>query len=202
MKSFLLPRYLFMLGGHESFYNGQFAQWSMFNNLPPGRRNGKRVGDVDGIGSWSGMISMLNYDGMTGKIMASRENRSYLESIPSQSVCRRWIVNLEGAVSGGDEFFGVDTRDGGYNMFDAGNKNTPLYSVNGQQYVLGEMTVCDGWGRTLYYYSEPPYQSYRLWSAGKDGMTFPPWIRPDSLSADDRQTALEWMADDIVKMSN
>lgn len=202
LMSFLLPRYLFMLGGHESFYNGRFAQWSMFNNLPPSCKNGKRIGDTGTISSWSDMVNMLNYDERTGQIRASRENLALVESIPSQSVCRRWIANLEGAVSGGEVFFGVNTRDDRYNRFDAGSKDIPLYRVNGQQYVLGEMTVCDGWGRTLYYYSEPPYQSYRLWSAGKDGRTFPPWLQPESLSGDDKKTALEWMADDIIMMSN
>lgn len=202
LMSFLLPRYLFMLGGDESFYRGNFAQWNMFNNLPPSVQNGKRNTSGGRISDWEGLRNLLNYDPKTGEIRASRENLSKVEALPSQSVCRRWLVNLEGAVSGGTTFFGINTRDNRYNMFDAGNRNIPLYSVNGQQYVLGEMTVCDGWGNSLYYYSEPPYQSYRLWSAGANGKTFPPWLQVESLNSEDRKTALEWMADDIVMMSN
>ena len=61
------------------------------------------------------------------------------------------------------------------------------------------VTVQDGWNRELYYYSAPPFQSYRLWSAGANGNTFPPWIKLDNLSASDRQLAVSAMEDDIVR---
>ena len=32
-------------------------------------------------------------------------------------------------------------------------------------------TIRDAWGNDLVYYSIPPYESYKLWSAGPDGMT-------------------------------
>jgi len=32
-----------------------------------------------------------------------------------------------------------------------------------------QMTIRDGWGNPLYYESRPPYDSYKLWSAGPDG---------------------------------
>ncbi len=70
------------------------------------------------------------------------------------------------------------------------------------QYILDGMTVRDGWGMDLFYYSPPPYQSYRLWSAGPNHKTIPPWV--DLSSGDMRQyrnTAAEWMADDIVGLS-
>ena len=65
------------------------------------------------------------------------------------------------------------------------------------------MTVLDGWGNDFYYYSPQPFQSYRLWSAGPDGKTFPPWVPLSTLKTDgDRKTAANWMADDIMYLSN
>jgi Type II secretion system (T2SS), protein G len=56
---------------------------------------------------------------------------------------------------------------------------------------LGQSTVTDGWGREFFYYSAPPHQSFRIWSAGKDGYTFPPW---ETLTTQ----AKTWIKDDIV----
>ena len=204
LLSFLLPRYLFMLGGPETFYdegNGSFAQWQAFNNIPPNIENGKHFKNT-GPQNFRALRRLLNYDDR-GQIRASRESLSQVEAIPSQSACRRWLANLEGIVSGGMDFYGVNTRDkDGYYMLHVGNRNLPLYEAHGQQYVLGEMTVVDGWGNPVYYYSEPPYQSYRLWSAGANGKTFPPWVQVDSLDSKDRSTASSWMADDIIMLSN
>ena len=224
LLSFLLPRYLFMMGGNAAFYEGDsarhssaFAQWHAFNIIPPNIVNGKHF-DVDNSGrprprTFRDLRSRLNYNQTTGEIMASRDDLAEVEAYPSQSICRRWLSNLEGIVSGGMTFYGINTRDkDGYNGLHAGNRNLPLYEVHGQQYVLGEMTVCDGWGNPIYYYSEPPYQSYRLWSGGpniKDkngntlhGPTIPPWISLKSLPEADREEAAKWMADDIIMMSN
>ena len=33
------------------------------------------------------------------------------------------------------------------------------------------VTIRDAWGHDLYYWSLPPYETYKLWSAGEDGMT-------------------------------
>ena len=67
--------------------------------------------------------------------------------------------------------------------------------------ILDGMTVRDGWGMDLFYYSPPPYQSYRLWSAGPNQKTIPPWVDVNELTSDNRVTAAEWMADDIVGLS-
>ena len=209
LMSFLLPRYLFMMGGAKTFYEGRsmhdtkgFTQWQAFNSIPANIKNGKHF-DNDGPSTFAEMRNLLNYDGTTGEIRASRENLAKVETIPSQSVCRRWLANLEGIVSGGLTFYGINTRDkDGYNQLQVSNTDIALYEAHGQQYVLGEMTVCDGWGRTLYYYSAPPYQSYRLWSAGANGKTFPPWVELNSLDSSDRKKAVQWMGDDIIMMSN
>ena len=71
----------------------------------------------------------------------------------------------------------------------------------GNRHVLGIMTVRDSWGRDLYYYSAPPYQSYRLWSAGPNGNTFPADYPLTQLSTDDRKTVGDWIRDDIVRSS-
>ena len=222
LLSFLLPRYMFMMGGDEDFYTYQthgWAQWNSFNRLPANVENGKHGSSgASGTSSnpfntWSDVISALNYDPRTGKIRRTSGNRERLamvEAIPSQSVCRRWLANLEGIVSGGDVFYGIDTRDPrhtvGLNPANPdGIVSDHLFSVpNGSMpYVLNEMTVKDGWGNPIFYYSEAPYQSYRLWSSGSNGRTFPPWISVDSLGDDnDKKTALRWMADDITIMSN
>ena len=33
------------------------------------------------------------------------------------------------------------------------------------------VTIRDAWGHDLFYWSLPPYETYKLWSAGEDGMT-------------------------------
>ncbi len=51
----------------------------------------------------------------------------------------------------------------------------------------------------LFYYSPPPYQSYRLWSAGPNQKTIPPWVDLNSsVMSQYRTTAAEWMEDDVV----
>ena len=208
LMSFLLPRYLFMMGGDPSFYKGtdtdpQYFQWGGFNKRPANIINGKRNDPRSNeITSFDTLRSMIGYDAR-GNISGNSRQRAEVEAIPSQSVCRRWLTNLEGIVAGGHTFYGVNTHDPLIgNALNVENKGIHLYESNGQQYVLGEMTVYDGWYNTVYYYSEPPYQSYRLWSAGANGRTFPPWIPLDSLNQADRRTASAWIDDDIIMMSN
>ncbi len=75
----------------------------------------------------------------------------------------------------------------------------------GQLYALDGITCYDGWGNEFYYHSPAPYQSYRLWSAGENKRTFPPWISDEEISklnGTDRTMVLNWLSDDIVKMKN
>ncbi len=109
----------------------------------------------------------------------------------------RWLPNFENCIGGGFGLMGIDTAEpnagGPWFMSGAG------YNYNSTRYVLMGMTIRDGWGNELYYYSAPPYQSYRVWSAGPNGVTFPPWISLDSLSSEDRKSASSWVEDDVVR---
>ena len=136
-----------------------------------------------------------------------------IDLIPSQAACARWMPNLQGIVSGRKvEFFGMSIGTGNPNGIPearyAGSFN--LYSAGGSKssgskgYPLNTFTVRDGWDRDFYYYSPAPYQTYVLWSAGKDGKTFPPWIDIEQFKrnhSDHYKTAVQWMADDIKFMS-
>ena len=61
---------------------------------------------------------------------------------------------------------------------------------------LALITITDGWGREFFYHSLPPYQSFQVWSAGPDGITFPPWIPIPSSGG--MSKAKVWIKDDIV----
>ena len=83
-----------------------------------------------------------------------------------------------------------------------------MISKNGyngkSDYLLNGMTVSDGWNHEFYYYSDTPYQSYRLWSAGPNGLTFPPWLMEhlDSYSPKEQETITGWTKDDISHLAN
>ena len=50
--------------------------------------------------------------------------------------------------------------------------------------------------------SDLPYQSYVIWSAGRNGRTFPPWIARDELDSKANKCIGAWTEDDIVSMSH
>lgn len=185
VMSFLLPRYLFMLSGITDRNNLQnCAQWTANNRLSANPNNGIQFNNWD---------NQLQY-------------KSLIQRIPSQSVCARWMPNLENIVacSGYPKLFDIsirDTRFGG--GVSADSADIEVFSNGSTRYVLDCMTVYDGWHNEFYYYSPAPYQSYRLWSAGANGKTFPPWTPLESLKEEsDKRTAAAWMADDIMFMSN
>ena len=189
VMSFLLPRYLFMTKGVEPEDLEQCAQWDANNQLASHPNTGS---------------AFINYrDQLKDKRLVVR--------IPSQSVCARWMPNLEGIVrgnpleSGDGSFFGIRTLDGDLAL-KVSPKDGPSSILENldckTRTVLDVMTVKDGWGREFYYYSPQPYQSYRLWSAGSNGMTFPPWVPFSTLKTEgDKRTAANWMADDIMYLS-
>ena len=202
VMSFLLPRYLFMMQQDQDFQVERYAQWTTYNNLPFDPDTGVLYGNGDVTKGWGEV--RRNYNDNNG------DNRWKIELIPSQAACARWMPNLERICSStfGWEFFGVQIRggqrqDGGLNIY-----NVPdLYTPNGrdsvsQQYALDEITVRDGWGHELFYYSPPPHQTYRVWSSGADGKTFPPWVELTSLTESERRIVLNWMKDDIAVMKN
>ncbi len=105
----------------------------------------------------------------------------------------RWLPNFEKMICNGpdEEIMGVYLKEK-----DTGLGFT-IRQFGGTKFVVRSMTVRDGWNRELYYYSPAPYQTYRIWSSGSDGKTFPPWIPIDSNNT--FKQAAAWIEDDIVR---
>ena len=180
LLSFLLPRYSFMSKGFTSDVLANCSQWTGNNRLAANPNTGVT------FGSWE---KQFEFDTIS-------------QRIPSQAACARWMANLEGMIrtNGNPEFFGVRVGDGYAGSLNAENYNIEIYENNT---VLDSMTILDGWGNEYYYHSARPFQSYRLWSSGANGKTFPPWIPLDTVkNVSDRKTAGNWMADDIMFLSN
>lgn len=206
LMSFLLPRYLFMMQQDPNFRVEEYAQWTTYNNLPFDPDTGVLYGDGNVKAGWAKVRDDYDVDG-------DGQNRWKLELIPSQAACARWMPNFQNICCCNEnwEFFGTEIRgrrdqDGGTVNIHAINSMV-LYSPNGQgstsqQYVLDSITIRDGWGREYFFYSPAPFQTYRVWSAGADGKTFPPWVDLKTLTQQERQVVLNWMADDIVIMKN
>lgn len=136
-------------------------------------------------------------------INGTRARLAAQQAIENRTVAR-WLPNLEGIVYNGETILGINTQQGGsggqgnnYTLNKSENR-TP-YKYNSQKYVLSFMSLRDGWGRSFFYYSAPPYQSYRLWSSGQDGWTFPPWIPLNTMQGSERKWAADSIADDIVR---
>jgi len=200
VMSYLLPRYLVAMRGGDTRMDSQIfsnqRSWTSNNRLP------SRFEDGAPYASWSD----VNDDAF--------QHPWKIAALPSQAACARWLPNLEGIVCWltAKTLYGVNIRD-----LDDSHVPKETYFVGGygsqsQPYKLNTVTVKDGfWNSDLgtwnefYYYSRPPFQSYRLWSAGPNCRTFPPWVTDEelnSLSGEDRKTVQTWIADDIVHMSN
>lgn len=112
-----------------------------------------------------------------------------------QLVVARWLPNFERfPLNGVGNIMGVTTgTSGDDNMRQMKVVTDPQ---TGQKIVLMHAKIYDGWDREFFYYSAPPYQSYRIWSAGPDGITFPPWATPKN--NEDSKRVEKWTADDIV----
>ena len=212
LLSFLLPRYRFMLQGAPEMYDTPHSQWAKNNQLPCRIDTGKPYEN------WESIQEYLYKNG------SSYARQAYLiDNLTSQSVCARWMPNFEGIISGGLEFYGVDTSDDewpflGSAMYTGlpGDENATEkrrwmrefsrggYNTSSSLYLLNGMTIADGWGREFYYYADPPFQSYRLWSAGKNGYTFPPWLMEhlDTYSTREQATITNWTKDDISHLAN
>lgn len=204
LMSFLLPRFLVMMGNTQTSIYNDFAQWKDNNQIPC------RMEDGAPYTSWN----QLNND------VINNADRWKVEALSSQAVTARWMPNLKGILHCERELtlYGVTVSGEGYRNFTIENAWPTIYSGGDSQggegsgdgstqYVLDGVTCRDGWWNDFYYYSEPPYQSYRLWSAGANGRTFPPWISEEEISNDStlsqsRNLIQNWRADDIVHMSN
>ncbi len=204
LLSYLLPRYLFMLGysspgnantGVDSDYYENYAQWTSNNAKPCDALEGSTL-------TWS-RVSEYATSGDVQKI-------ARVANIPSQAACARWISNLEGVLKTVDEwtFYGVTVSDPNDNSLSSsissrihGRGDYDNDNTSGQ-YVLAYIDIEDGWKNPFYYYSQAPYQGYVLWSGGANEKTFPPWVDRTRLDATARTMAEEWTSDDIVGMSN
>lgn len=202
LLSYLLPRYLLMMNGDEQFFES-YEQWLGNNIRPSDPMTGVK------FSSW-GVIQ--NY-----ALSDKSTDLAHVANIPSQAVCARWMANFEGLLCCNYDVtvFGVNLRGDGIGQengslprWNEGSKalTGQIYSPEGEdstsnQYVLDQVTVRDGWGHDIYYYSPAPHQSYVLWSPGPNGRTFPPWIARDALGADANRCIAYWVRDDITSLS-
>ena len=207
--SFLLPRYLFMFSGSSAFYKNA-NQWGANNQLP------SRLDTGVPYQNWGEIFDIMGGNNANGQI--SNNEAGMISNLTSQSVCARWMPNLKGIVTGGTTFYGIDTAchenydhylgnipdGGGIETYELHIHSPNGYSEGGggDPYILNCMTVRDGWHTDFYYYSDPPYQSYRLWSAGGNRRTFPPWYDIDQFSSSEISTIKGWISDDFVHLSN
>ena len=205
LMSFLMPRYLFMLEGDSKMYDNvskktrrRCGQWAANNQLPC------RMDDGQQFDSWKDVQKAIRA-GEFYRSGGGGELGSMISNLTSQSVCARWMPNFEGIVTGGRAFYGINTEDTDrpYMQSEILEIHSPRgYNKSGTAYVLDGMTIHDGWGNEFYYYSEPPYQSYRLWSAGPDGRTFPPWYDRSQLDSGAQNVVQVWTKDDISSLNN
>ena len=205
LMSYLLPRFVVMMGHNDNTVYDEFAQWDSNNQMPC------KFEDGSPYNSWND----LNRD------LLNEADRWKVEAMPTQAVTARWLPNLEGilccekdltvygvSLNDYDKMRNVCIENAKPTLYSAADSQGGENSAGGsQQYALDGVTCMDGWYHELYYYSEPPYQNYRLWSAGPNGKTFPPWISAEEITKDptlssNRKTVENWVADDIMHMSN
>ena len=200
LMSFLLPRYLLMPGANEEML--RFKQWTDNNKLPCNPYTGVRYANWQTVRN-----KVFRSDGSAA---GSKQDLAEVESIASQSVCARWMPNLQNICSctGEKTVFGIKLR-AAHDADSIGGGVGSIYSPDGEgstsdQYVLDGITVVDGWNQEFYYYSPSPNQTYTLWSAGPNKRTFPPWIdRAGKFSSASAPACIEaWTEDDIIHMSN
>lgn len=192
LMSYLLPRYLFMMGNTEVDFD-DFAQWTGNNSNVYDALNGEM------INTWEDVKGFVNKeDG------ATQQDYARIANVPSQAVCARWIANLSGECTANRDmrFFGVNVWNGQGTELSVKNIDIEIFSHDNStayQYILDVVTVKDGWNSEFYYYSPAPYQHYQLWSAGPNGRTFPPWVDRAEINDSRAHTLIgKWVEDDIV----
>ena len=207
LMSFLLPRYLVMMNTEAAFFEN-YAQWTGNNSLP---RDPLTGGPMP---SWSYM--QQNYITKSG---LRSSDTAHVANIPSQAACARWMASFDRSLYCNYPIvlFGVHIWEDDNNVNEgdsfskvsfgvcAGDVHVPGGFRDGDtsaQYILDKISMRDGWGHDLYYYSPAPYQSYVLWSAGPNGRTFPPWISRSTLGGDANRCIGYWIKDDIVNLSH
>ena len=212
LMSFLLPRYLLMMGCENSELYALY-QWDGNNSLPC------RFDSGVPYTSWSELNEELKVDPDSNR---GQTNRRKVELIPSQAVTQRWLPNLEGLCATPN---GIALPFYGINVVGEPLAVDPRHPDLISQYIYlpgsgtgkspNVVTVNDGWGNEFFYYSPPPYQSYRLWSAGPNMVTFPPWFTEEEMKEhNDKKMSYvvqykygslpvkDAIADDIVHLSH
>ena len=229
LLSFLLPRYAVMMQhSGRGWYDDKaktkrskvdqdrmnlydFKQWGSNNQLPCRFDNGIRYdswADFAGEARWRVMLmpsqavvqrwapnlaELLDfYDAET----CSFDEQKHLETYVTDAECPAEYEDMVGE---------EDEKLDSFVVYSAGDSQSGAGFSGSQLYVLNGATIRDSWGREVYYYSPRPYQTYRLWSAGANGKTFPPWVPEEtikSFNAKDQKTIAKWLSDDIVKMKN
>lgn len=209
LMSFLLPRYLLMMGCENSDLYALY-QWDGNNSLPCRYDSGVPYS------SWRELNNELKYmlDDPQGQ-----EYRAKVGLIPSQAITQRWLPNLEGICARPKakelKFYDI-------NVIGDEIPADPKHAENHSKFVFpggtspDVISVLDGWEEEFFYYSPPPYQNYRLWSSGKNKVTFPPWFTEEEMKEhyDKRMeymnssmetkeiTVADAIADDIVHLSH
>ena len=226
LMSFLLPRFVYMMQGQDTKLYDKFAQWGDNNNVPCRFEDGIPYEKWEDLAneSWPRggtynpdmwKVALLPSQIMTARWVACLEGICFFYYGESSFYTTLWGVNLRMTIGppimdswlGQSAFRGVSKYRKGH--------GPPVYSAGEQQsenngftqpFMPDGVTVMDGWGEEFFYYSPPPHQGYRLWSAGANGTSFPPWISETEidnvLNAADAKLARWWKADDIVHMSN
>lgn len=231
LMSFLLPRYLVMTKSDRRFFGdggmGVPKQWSVNNNEPIDATTGARV-DSSSSRAWTKILDYVEVS-TTGDNAGKPMNMSqYMKvaNMPTQAICARWISNLTGLCKGWQSYYIFGTYITGstaytektaynpiFNDFLKVPKLLEVYTTNsGHSYTLDFVKVCDAYdwenyqgevfNNELYYYSPVGYQSYILWSGGRNHRTFPPWMSIADFSESDKKIIREWTQDDIIRMKN
>ncbi len=208
--------------------NRLHSQWSANNQIPCKLDSGDPYDDwaeirkILGSGSSggqdgkkeAGMISNLTSQAVCARWMPNFKGIVTTMPLPKY----RYFYGVDVAVTGHPQFQELPVAFETSVPLKGGSNDKPLFGCRlrvfnssgfsgsggggGTGYFLQFMTVCDGWQNEFFYYSEPPYQSYRLWSAGPNKVTFPPWYDLTQFSGDDLTYIHDFISDDIVHMSN
>ena len=178
--SYLLPR-IELMGGEQGLIKGEDSPQRKLFRTDQWAANNQ--------GRWQG--SNVSEEEITKQLRAIHERELRTVS--------HWLPNFEKALTGARNPSDKKGLTWGLNLMvdqsDGENFVPTRDPQSDNKYVLPTVTIRDGWGRDLYYYSAPPYQSYRIWSAGADGKTFPPWAKPQDR---DREEVNGWTKDDLV----
>ena len=187
--------------GMEPLMRYEFPQWDTYGETLAMQREAARrmIGEGRGrVRQWDdsgtgGVFSFGLCSFFVPRVNGTAENggRAFLEkgTIPEQwsayntgnesgdsqrdlDAVRRILPHLGGRLGDNDRVVWEHNKWGNRN---AGILNMPWDGwkrpPSGAVFTNDVVTVRDSWGHDLNYYSIPPYESYKLWSSGPDGLT-------------------------------